>query len=165
MNIYTLTSKQAQLAAQLEDSGFDEQTIYDTLEAESGDVENAYEFLIGVCAGKQARCDGLATEIKRLQELQSKESADIVRIKQSMHDGIVRMGVTKFKTPLHDFSIAKTPPSVQIIEGATIPDKYYEHKPAPAPTVSKSLIKEAIKAGEDVSAFAVLTQGTRLAIK
>lgn len=165
MNLYTLTSQQAQLAARLEEQGFDEQTIADTLESEGGAVEQAFEDMAAVRFAKEARKAAIVSEIERLSKLAETESLDVARIDIALKSGLERMGQTKLTTPLHNFSIAKNPASIQIIDGATVPEQFYVHKPAPALTISKSLISDAIKAGEDVSAFATQTSSTRLVIK
>ena len=163
MNLYTLTFKQAQLRDKLETAGYDEQTIADTLEGERGDIEAALEDLATIRGEKIARKTVIMVEVERLLKLAEAEAGAVETIDRQIMFTLNRIGEKKISTTFHSFSVKTNPPSIDVF--GEVPQKYYVQKPAPAPAVSKALIKDAIKAGEDVSAFAKQVQDTRLVIE
>ena len=70
-------------------------------------------------------------------------------------------GKTKFKTPLFSFGIQKNPTSVQIEEGATIPDKYLI---AQEPKIDRKGMIADLKEGIEIKGC-TLTQSESLRIR
>lgn len=59
-------------------------------------------------------------------------------------------GITKIESPYFTLAIKKNPPTVVIDHEASIPAEFWQHKPAPPPTIDRRAIAAAIKAGQDV---------------
>ncbi|MDE2104923.1 MAG: siphovirus Gp157 family protein [Patescibacteria group bacterium] len=162
--LYQLTAEHAAILDQLE--GFDEQTIADTLEGSNlpaliGEKAQALEYIARAAVQHVPAIDA---EIARLQELKAsrERKADGVRayLKRCMEQG----GIDKIECPMFKVSIQKNPPSVDILNPIAIPEEFMAYKPAPAPTVDKKKVADALKAGQELS-WAALKQSTRLVIK
>lgn len=162
MTLYQISQEHRALADALQDMELDEQTIADTLEAESSLVEKSQSVAFVIrnmetfAAAVKAEADAMAERAKRVQK-----RAD--SIKTYLHNCMNLAGVQKIEHPQFTISIRKNPESVQIFEEKLLPPDYLREIPASyAP--DKALIKQAIKDGHEVPG-AKLTRTESLQIK
>ena len=95
----------------------------------------------------------LEAEIKRLQALKVPIEATNEKLKEAISNAMLNYGIEKVETPLVKLSFRKSE-SVQVFDEAMLNQKFFNY----APTIDKTAIKQAIKAGEDV-------QGARIETK
>lgn len=163
LTLYTIAAEHRALADALQDMDLDEQTIADTLDAESGLVEKSQSvaFVIrnmeAFAAAVKAEADAMTERAKQAQK-----RAD--SIKAYLHSCMTLAGVQKIEHPQFTLSIAKNPASVQILDDKQIPAKFMRQPVPPPAAPDKKAIKAAIEAGEDVPGVK-LAQGTSLRIK
>ena len=159
--LYELTGDYLQVAGMIDDPDIDAQTIADTLEAIGGEIEDKAENYAKVIANATAERDGLANEIDRLTRRKRAIDENTKRMKEALQQAMQITGKTKFKTPLFSFGIQKNPASVQIDEGATIPDKYLI---AQEPKIDRKGMIADLKEGIEIKGC-TLTQSESLRIR
>ena len=159
--LYELTGDYLQVAGMIDDPDVDAQTIADTLEAIGGEIEDKAENYAKVIANANAERDGLANEIDRLTRRKRAIDENTKRMKEALQQAMQVTGKTKFKTPLFSFGIQKNPTSVQIEEGATIPDKYLI---AQEPKIDRKGMIADLKEGIEIKGC-TLTQSESLRIR
>lgn len=162
LTLYQISQEHRALADALQDMDLDEQTIADTLEAESGLVEKSQSVAFVIrnmetfADAVKAEADAMADRAKRIRN-----RADAV--KRYLHQCMNLAGVQKIEHPQFTISIRKNPESVQIFEEGLLPPDYLREIPAKYEP-DKALIKAAIKDGHEVPG-AKLTRGESLQIK
>ena len=162
--LYELTAEYAQLLEMAEDPDTSPETLADTLEALSGEIEAKADGYGMVIRELSADSDKLKSEITRLKERKDAIDNNIKRMKENLQAAMIATEKRKFKTTLFSFSIAKNPPSVVMIEPyiENIPEEYIKRKD---PEIDRKKILDDIKAGKDLSALAYLSQTESLRIR
>lgn len=162
-SLYTLATQYKALQA-LDIESIDERALLDTLEGLEGDLQTkatnvvAFQKNVQMFADMaQAAADTMQVRAKVLQN-----RADNIKgyIKLSMEAG----GITKIESPEFTARIQNNPPSVVIDDESLLPAEFIVTPPPPKPSPSKTLIANALKAGQEVPG-ARLVQGTSLRIK
>lgn len=164
-SLYSLASEYQSAAERLADLELDEQTIADTLEGLSGELEvkatNVAMFVRNLESSAEAIKAAEGEMAKRRKSIESR--AD--RIRQYLKDNMDRTGISKIESPYLSLVIKKNPPSVVIDAESQIPAEFFKAPPPPPPpSVDKKAIADAIKAGKEVPG-AHMQAGTRLEIK
>ena len=163
MNLYQLSAQYQHDAAKLADLDLDEQTLADTLESMSGDLEVKATNTIMVARNLRATAAAIkeaeAQMATRRKAMEARADALDLRVFTTMQ----ATGISRIESPYFVLSIASNPPSVDVFESLQVPSKYWRVIPETC-APDKALIKEALKSGVDVPG-ARLTQGQRLVIK
>ena len=164
MTLYQLTDEFLQLLEMAEDPDTDLQALTDTMEAINADLEDkadGYAIIIRQMTGDM---ETIKAEIDRLNCRKMAMEKNIDRMKDNLRFSMGVTGKTKFKTARFNFSIAKNPPAVVMDTDdiAHIPEEY--HIPQPD-KIDKRAIKDALKAGADLTGVAHLEQSMSLRIR
>jgi hypothetical protein len=162
--LYLLASEYRAAADRLADMDLDEQTVADTLESISGDLEvkakNVAAFARNMettaLAIKDAE-EGMAARRKAIERRVASLRAYLLANMQTA-------GIKRIESPEFVITVRDNPPAVDAFDPEQIPDGYWTSPPPPPPVLNKTKIKEAIKSGEQVPG-ARLTQGQRVEIK
>lgn len=164
ISLYQIANEYQAMVERLMDSEIDAQTIADTIEGASGELElkatNVAMFIRNLEASAEQIKLAEKTMAERRKQLETK--ADSVR--QYLFDNMKRVGVTKIESPYFALTIKKNPPSVIIDDALSIPTEYKIFSPPPPPTPDKAAIKAALQAGETIEG-AHIEQNERLEIK
>lgn len=164
MNLYELTSARLALQSKLQDMNFDEQTIQDTLEGESTELQTKIEDYGFVIRDMEAFSEAIKAEEKRLSDRRKTQEAKVDRIKAWLLENMKACNIQKIECPAFTISVRTNPQKVVIDSEADIP-KQFMVTPEPPPAVpDKKLIATAIKSGQDVSGCH-LEQSHRIEIK
>lgn len=162
--LYVLAGEFRQAAEQLADLDLDEQTVADTLESMSGDIEakaaNVAMFARNLEATAAAikEAEGqMAQRRKAIEKRADNVRAYILRCMESA-------GIKKIDSPHLSLSVKANPPSVDVFDAAQIPAQFMRQKPPPPPEPDKTAIKAVLTQGLDVPG-ARLTKGSRLEVK
>jgi len=164
LTLFEIAQEYRHITDVLMDSGADEQTLNDTLEAEAWPLElkaQNYGFVI-------RNLEATATSIKeaeaamaaRRKSLEKRSAALIERLKTGMEIA----GVQELSCPYFAIKVKKNPPAIDVWDEKQIPAKYFTQAMPPPPAIDKKAIKADIDAGEEVPG-AMKVQGTRLEIK
>ena len=162
--LYQLTTDYEELLMMAEDPDIDEQAFLDTLEGIDGAIEDKadnYARVIRTLEADAAACDA---EAKRLRNKKQTIENNIKRMKAALQYSMQVTGNVKFKTALFSFGIRKNPPSV-VIDTANVrdfPDAYIIES---EPILDKKALKDALKAGEDLTGLCHLEQSESLSIR
>lgn len=139
--IFELTNEQLLLAEMLSDPETDEQTIKDTMEAFSGEVEDKFDGYKKVIDEKQAGIDARKALIKQLTEKNRTEENNISRMKKNIEYFMVETDTKKVKTPFSTWAMQKNPPKVVIDKMDDVPEDLLIYA---EPTVNKKALKDLL---------------------
>lgn len=164
--LYALAAEYRDAALKLADLDLDPQTLADTLESLSGDLEvkatNVAMFIRNMDVSIEAMKAAEKTMSERRKCAERRRDA----VKTYLMTNLVACGIKKIEGPYFTVSVRDNPEAVDVYELGTIPQAYMREVPPPPPSweVDKNAIKVAIKAGIEVPG-AKLTRGQRLEIK
>lgn len=148
----------------LADLDLDEQTVADTLEGLSGELEvkatNVAAFARNLDASAEAIKAAEAQMAARRKAIENRAA----RIREYLKANMERTGITKIECPQFAISIKANPPAVHVEAPELVPAEFMRQAPPPPPMVDKKAVAEALKAGADVPGCR-LERGTRLEIK
>lgn len=162
MKLYEYAESYRYLLDQVENGEYTEDDVKDTLEAIGICTAEAVEQVGKIIIEADAGAAALKAEEDRVKgrrmALERKEAA----LKEYLKNALEMMGERKVKTPLITVSIRKNPDSVQLtpqfVQWATISgrDDLLRYK---EPEPDKRKILEALKAGENLPAAIVQSEG------
>lgn len=162
--LYQLAHEYRAIADKLADTDMDEQTIADTLESLSGDLEvkatNTAMVIRNIEANAAAIKEAEAQMAARRKALENRAA----RLKDYLLGNMIVAGIGKVESPYFRLSVRDNPPSVEVYEPGLIPQQYMRQPEPPPPAPDKKAIAEAMKAGQEVPGCR-LTRGQRLEIK
>lgn len=162
--LYVLAQDYRAAAEKLADLELDEQTIADTLEGLSGDLEVKAVNTAMVARNMQ----GLAAQIKEAEQAMAARRKALEgraeRLTAYLLSNMQHAGISKIESPHFCLSIKNNPAAVVINEPGLIPAEFMRQPEPPPPAPDNTAIKEAIKAGKEVPG-AHLAQGVRLEIR
>lgn len=162
LTLFQISQEHRALADALQDMDLDEQTIADTLEAESGLVEKS-QAVAFVIRNMETFADAIKAEADAMADRAKKVRNRADAVKKYLHQCMNLAGVQKIEHPQFTISVRKNPVSVQIFEEGLLPPDYLREIPAKY-EADKRLIKQAIEDGHDVPG-AKLTRTESLQIK
>ena len=150
-------------AARLTDLELDDQTILDTLEGMSDDLQvkaqNVVMFARNLESTAAAIKDAEAQMAARRKAIENRAAS----LRRYVLSSMQIAGVTKIECPYFRLSIQNNPPAVDIYEPDMVPADLMVFPEAPPAHPDKKAIAAAIKAGREVPG-ATLTQSQRLVI-
>ena len=163
-SLYILSGEYLALSNKLNESDYDEQTILDTLEGASGELEEKAKNV----AMYIRNLESSAEQIKLAEHAMSIRRKSIEKKVESitgyLKDNMMRSGITEISCEYFALKIKKNPPALVVDDIQAIPSKFMVTQPPPAPVPDKASIKNAIQNGEIVDGCH-LEQGNRLEIK
>ena len=150
--------------ARLEDLELDEQTMIDTIESLSGELEVKARSVAMFVRNMEATAAAIKDAESQMSARRKAYEARAKRVRDYLLQNMIAAGIEKIESPMLVLSIRKNPPAVDIFDDKQVPSDYWTDPPPPPKTIDKNLVKQAIKDGFDVPG-AKLTQGVRLDIK
>ena len=141
------------------DLSIDDQVVTDTLEAIEGEFEVKAVNTAAVIKTVQAEADAIAEAMKSMKARQKALENRADSLKSYLLHNMQAMGLQKIKHPYFNISVNKSPESVFIQDESLIGDEFKKV----VVTIDKTLIKEALKAGDNVAGCA-LVRGEHLRI-
>ena len=164
MTLYELTSDYLNLLELAEDPDIDEQAFMDTLAGIEGALEDKADNYAKVMRMLDGDALAIREEEKRLESRRKAIEGNIKRLKSALQYAMETTGKTKFKTALFSFGIRKNPPSV-VIDAANVRDFPEQYVIESEPVLDKKALKDALKAGEDMTGLCHLEQSESLSIR
>jgi hypothetical protein len=162
--LYVLADDYLAAAQQLADLDMDPQTVADTLEGLSGDLEvkatNVAMFVRNLEASAEQIKAAEAAMSARRKSIENRAASVRDYLKAQME----RTGITKIECPYFKLAIRENPPAVVIDAASQIPAEFMRQPEMPPPAIDKKAIAEAIKAGKEVPG-AHMERATRLEVK
>lgn len=105
-SLYELTDEYKAVEEMLYDPEVDEQTVIDTLEAISGEIEDKADNYAKLIRELKADADKLAEEERRMRARRQSLESRAERLKTTLQANLEFIGKTKFKTALFSFSVS-----------------------------------------------------------
>lgn len=164
--LYELTGNRLELQQKLEVLNFDEDTVLDTLEANSTDLAEKVADYGYVIRNRTSFADSMTAEIERMTVRRDAELKRIAAIEKWLLDSMIACNFLKVEAPAFTLSVQNNPHKVEVLDEKQIPEDYW-HTLEPKPPVAapdKRLILAALKDGHHVPGC-VMTQSARLVIK
>lgn len=125
MTLYELTGQFLELVRMAEEKPFDQQIINDTLEGVEMEIEEKAVGYAKVIRSLEGDMDEVDEEIQRLTERRNTIKENIDALKKNLEKAMIATGKTKFKTPLFSFSIQKNAPSLDLVDEAKVPERFW----------------------------------------
>jgi hypothetical protein len=164
MSLFDVAAEYRAQVEALYDIDLDEQTLADTLEALSGDLEVKANNTAIVVKNLEALADAMDREIRRMDERRKATQARAMSLRRYILQAMDLAGVKRIESPWFRLRTQNNPQSVDVFDEAQVPSEYRKTPPPPPPEVSKTLIRAAIESGVDVPG-ARLIQTRRLVIE
>lgn len=161
--LFELAAEFRALADKLNDAELDSQTIADTLDGASGDLEEKIINTAKYYRNIDADADKIEEAAKQMMARAKTLRTHAGNIKQYLQSNMERAGLQKVPSPWFVITLAQNPESVTVDDESAIPRDYFKEIPA-SYQLDKTLVKQAIKDGHEVPG-AHLSRGTSLRIK
>lgn len=165
-SLFELTVKQLELKANLMAMNFDDETVADTLEGSSLEIQEKIQGYGFVIKDRRSFALAITAEIDRMTARLDAELKRIANIEDRLLAGMVACKIKNIDCPAFSVSVQSNPPSVEIYNEKLIPFEFMR-TPNPKPVVDvpdKALILHRLKAGKDVDGCKMV-QRQRIVIK
>lgn len=162
--LYEIAAEYRAAAEKLAELDLDAQTIADTLEGLSGDLETKAQnvaFFVRNLQSTAAAIKQAESDMAARRKAMENRADSLMRY---LFDSMTVAGIEKIECPHFRLAIKNNPAAVEIFEPGLVPASFMRTPEPPPPSPDKTAIKEALKAGQDVPG-ARLTSGQRLEIK
>lgn len=164
LTLYTIADQYLADIEKLQDMDLDEQTLADTLEGLSGELEVKATNVAMFIRNLESSAEQIKTAEKQMADRRKALEARADKIKQYLKENMIRTGVSKIESPYFTLSIRNNPEAVDVINQDMIPPEYFNVPPPPPPVLDKMALKKAIQSGIEVEG-ARLTRSQSLQIK
>ncbi len=162
--LYELTGNYVTLMDMLDDPEVDPITLMDTLDAVEGELDEKAENYGRIIRNLEAEAKALKEEADRLSRRKRTIDNNIDSLKKRLQLSMELIGKDSIDTPLFKFRIQKNAPSV-VVDLDDLQDMPMEYLTYHEPTVNKTALKDALKAGLDLEGIAHLEQSQSLRIR
>ena len=164
MTLYELTEQYMTLMEMAEDPETDPQTLADTMDAITGEIEDKADSYAVIINSLKSDADVLDAEIKRLTARTAAMLANAERMKSRLMTAMIMAGREKIKTARYTLGIQKTTPSV-VLDTDDLEKISAEYLIRQDPKIDKRGIAAALKGGKDLPGVAHLEQCVALRIR
>lgn len=148
----------------LADLDLDEQTVTDTLEGLSGEIEVKATNVAAFCRNLEASAEAIKGAESQMAARRKAIENRASRLREYLKQNMERTGILKIESPQFVLAIRRNPPAVHVEAQELVPAEFFNTPPPPPPALDKKRVGDALKAGRDVPGCR-LEQGTRLEIK
>jgi len=163
LSLYQLTQEFKAAESKLNDLDLDPQTLADTLDSMSGELEVKATNTVMVARNMRVTATAIKDAEAAMAARRKAIEARADYLEKNVFDSMVLTGISKIECPHFKLSIRDNPASVDVFDAAMLPGDYLREVPATyAP--DKVLIKKALGDGYDVPG-ARLVHGQRLEVK
>lgn len=144
MNLFELNEKYRELEQR---DDLDPETLKDTLDSISDSRETKLDNIATWIENNEGDIDKLNKKIKGFQSEKKRLINKNQQLNKYMTSALEDWGIKKISTDRHIIKLGRETQQTVIFDEKKIPNEFYK---ASAPTISKSLIKEAIQNGINV---------------
>lgn len=163
----TLYSLAAEYRGQLEtlaDMDLSDEALKDTLDSLGGELEAKAQATVSFARHLEKIAESIKDAERSMADRRKAIENRTSRIKQYVLEAMQNNDIQRIECPYFVLSIAKNPPSVEVLDEKQIPVDYFVDAPPPPPQLNKKLVLKAMKDGFEVTGCR-LYQGVRLSIK
>ena len=165
LKLYELADDYKRALVELPESGFDEQTIADTLEGLQGALVVKGQNVAAYCLNLEAEAEAVEAVAKRVAERAKIMRSRADSLRWYLYTNMKKAGIIEIKANDGSFTakLKTNPPAVEIAPDVILPIEFTRLIPARTEP-DKAKLKEAIKDGRQIEGVR-LVQGDRLEIK
>ena len=164
LTLYAMAGEFKEAADKLAELDMDEQTIADTLESLSGDLEVKATNTVMLVRNLESAAAQIKEAEKAMADRRKALEKRAERIRQYVMDSMIFAGIQKIECPYFKIALRDNPPAVVVDNAEQIPMAYMTDPLPPPPAPDKKLIAQALKDGVDVPGCH-LERGQRLEVK
>jgi len=164
MNLFELTAQRLELQNKLQDMNFDEQTILDTLEGESTELQAKIEDYGFVIRNMESFVEAMKAEEKRMADRRKINENKVERIKEWLLNNMQACEITKIECPAFTIAVRTNPPKVIVTDVMALPGCFFKIPDPLPPQLDKKSLSAALKDNVNIPG-AHLEKGVRLEIK
>lgn len=164
LSLYQIADEYKSAADELANLELDEQTLADTLDGLSGELEAKATNVAMFVRNLEASAEAIKEAEKQMAERRKAIENRATRIKEYIKTNMEKAEISKIECPYFSLAIRNNPASVVIDDAGKLPDKFLVYPDPPPPRPDKKALGDALKGGEEVSGCH-LERGTRLEIK
>jgi hypothetical protein len=164
VNLYLIAQDYRAAADKLADLDLDDQTITDTLDGMSGELEVKAQNVAFFCRNLEASAAAIKEAEAQMAARRKAVENRAARVKDYLLASMMVAGVQKIECPHFRLAVRENPAAVEVYEPGLIPAEFMRQPEPPPPAIDKAAIKEALKANRDVPGCK-LTKGVRLEIR
>lgn len=161
--LYELGAELCAAHDRMEEAGFDEQTIADTLDGLSCDFEEKAIAVAKFARNLEAEEAAIDAAIKAMHERASATANRAASLRKYLMDSMVATGIRKLSCPYFVVSVRDTPAAVVIDDENAVPECYMVQPATPPKRPDKRAIAAAIKT--EPVAWAHMQKSIRLDIR
>jgi hypothetical protein len=159
MKLFEMTEQYQRLLSMIDDE-CDMQAIQDTLEGIEGMIADKAESIAKLIKSIEADEQAIKAEEERLYARRKALENRRLSVKDYLENQLIEANIDKVKGTMFTVSIQNNPPSVNIQDDATVPDKYYVPQP---PKLDKRALLDDLKAGAEYEGISLQqTKGVRI---
>lgn len=163
-SLYVIASEYEAMVNALMNSELDDETIANTIEGASGELEAKAINVAMFIRNLEASAEQIKLAEKAMADRRKALENKAESIKNYLYTNMKRVNVTKIESPYFSLTIKKNPPKLVIDDAGQISCSLYIYPPAPEPYPDNAAIKAKLLNGEEVTG-AHLEQAERLEIK
>jgi len=163
-HLYLLTEQMQGLQALIDEGEMDAETLQDTLDGLTTDLQAKGEGVLYVLANLNGNIKAYTDEIKRMTARKKTLENHHNWLKEYLRTNMVDSGITKIECPLFTASLKKAAKMVEITSEKLLPTNYKTLVPA-SWTVNKAQILNDLKAGIEIPGAGLTDAKQGLTIK
>lgn len=160
-NLYEITERYNNLLDLLDNEEITQDILNNALNEVQDEFNEKALNIVKFIKNLESDVNGLDAEEKRLKAKKMAYKNKIEGLKKYLESGMIFSGLKKIDLGVFNISIAKNPPSLNILDEKLIPKEYLIEQ---APKIDNTSIKNAIKEGKEI-AGCELVQKESLRIK
>jgi len=146
-DLFDLAAESRELLNKLSDLDLDDQTILDTLEAETGELQSRATNIVAAARNLDTLAAAIREQEQRMAQRRQAIEKRAERIRNSVRDAMDVAGIKKIESPWFVVAVRENPPSVVVEDERQVPMMFMREPP---PVVDKAAVKAAMQAGTDV---------------
>lgn len=162
MKLYEITTELKTAVSQMEDAGFDEETVADTLESMTGDFESKCISIASYIKNLEIEEQAIEEAVRNMQHRKQQTAKKREWMEGYLLRNMLALEKNNIFTPQFDISTRKTPEKVIVDNPDDVAQKWMKKKTTY--TMDIAGMKEAMKSGKKVRG-AHLESGHKVNIK
>lgn len=142
MRLYELTNQFLQVQQLAENGELTPETISDTLEAISAEIDEKARAVVIVIKQLEAQSQAFDDEIARMAKLKKQCDSQALNLQEYLRDSMIQTGKDKLNLGLFSVTLRKASQKLNVLDESKIPGKYFETIPESKKLISSSLLAD-----------------------
>ena len=164
-NLYEIAATFRADADKLADLDLDQQTLIDTIEGMSGDLETKAQNTLFVARNLEATADAIDAAATAMAARSKAIKARAAALRMNIFEAMKFTGIQKIEGPFFRLTIQNNPAALSVTDAELVPERFWFQPETVVPPreIDKATLKAALKLKELIPG-AQLTTGQRLVV-